>query len=68
MLLNRNIYSRKYTKVNTNSDDNLHLEKTVNMHNVIIFIKFFFNENHHHYYYKVFLEKFSYHYLKNANL
>ena len=52
-----NIYSQKYTKINNNSDDNLPLEKTATIHNVVILIMFVFNEKHNHCYYKVLLEK-----------
>ena len=52
-----NIYSQKYTKINNDSDDNLPLEKTATIHNVVILIMFVFNEKHNHYYYKMLLEK-----------
>ena len=35
------------------------LEKTLNMHNVLILIKSISNKNYNHYYYQVFLEKCS---------
>ena len=38
----------------------LPLERTLNVHNVLIRIKLVFNENYNHYYYQVFLEKYSY--------
>ena len=62
------IYSHKYAKIKNNSGDNLPLEKTSNMHNVVILIKTLFNENYNYYYYHVLLEKYSYKYYKNAIL
>ena len=53
------ISSHKYSKIKINSDDDLHLGKTITMDYVIILSKFVFNENHNHYYYQLFLEKFS---------
>ena len=53
-------YSHKYTKIKIDLNDNLPLEKTLNVHNVVIRIKSVFNKNYNHYYYRVFLEKFSY--------
>ena len=50
------IYSQKYTKRNNNSDDDLPLEKTATIHNVVV-LMFVFNEKHNHSYYKVLLEK-----------
>ena len=49
-------FSHKYTKIKINSDDNLPLQKTWKMVNVVILLKPVFNENHNHYYYQVFLE------------
>ena len=40
-------------KIKINSDDDLPLEKALNMHNVVILIKSFFKKNHNHYYYQV---------------
>ena len=66
------VYSHKYTniKINSddeliNSDDELPLEKKLNMHNVLIHIKSttVFNKNYNHYYYLVLLKEFSYNYL-----
>ena len=45
------IYSHKYTKIKINSDDGLHLEKTITFHDEIILIKSVFNDNHNNYYY-----------------
>ena len=53
------ISSHKYTKIKINLDDDLLLEKTLNVHNVGIFIKSVFNKSHNHYYYQVILEKCS---------
>ena len=39
-------YFHKYTKIKINSDDDLTLEKAINMHNVVILIKSVLNENH----------------------
>ena len=50
------IYSHKI-RIKIDSDDDLPLEKTINMHNALIIFRSLFNENHNHYYYKVFLEK-----------
>ena len=47
-------------KIKINSDDDLLLEKTLNLHNIVIFIKSIFSKNHNHYYYQIFLEKCSY--------
>ena len=54
------IYSHRYMKMKINSDDDLPLEKTLNVHNVLILIKSDFNKHSNHYYYQVFLEKYSY--------
>ena len=59
-MLKRNIsdvYSHKYTKIKMNSDDDLPLEKPLNMHNVVILIKFVFNKNYNRNYYQVFFRK-----------
>ena len=53
------VYSAKYTKNKMNSDDDLPLEKTLNMQNVVILIKLVFQKSHNHYYYEIFLEKCS---------
>ena len=60
IMLKRNIsdvYSHKYTKIKMNSDDDLPLEKPLNMHNVVILIKFVFNKNYNRNYYQVFFRK-----------
>ena len=46
-------------KIKINSDDDLALEKTLNLHNIVICIKFAFNINCNHYYFQVALEKCS---------
>ena len=51
------VCSHKYTKIKINSDDDLLLEETLNMKNVLILIKSFFNKNHYHHYHETFLEK-----------
>ena len=50
------VVSYNYTKIKIDSDDNLPLEKTLNMYNFLILIKSVFNKNHNHYYYQKFLE------------
>ena len=44
-------------EIEINSDGDLPLEKTLNMHNVVILIKSFFNKKCNHNYYIMFLEK-----------
>ena len=48
----RDIYSHKYTKTKINSDDDLHLEKTLSMQSVLILsnLKSVFNKNLSHHY------------------
>ena len=46
-----------YEKAKIYSDDDLPLEETLIMYNVVILIKLVFNKNHKQYYYKTFLEK-----------
>ena len=41
-------------------DDDLYLEKAINMYHVVILIKSIFYENYKQYYYHVFSEKCSY--------
>lgn len=55
-------YSHKYwRKSNSNSDeDDLLLEKTLNMENSVTTIKSTFNKNQNHYYYHIVLEIYSY--------
>ena len=45
------IYSHKYMKIKSNSDNDLPLEKTLDMDNVVILIKSVLNKNHNHHYY-----------------
>ena len=42
------VYYHKFTKIKINSDDDLPLEKMVNVHNVAILIKSVFDKNHNH--------------------
>ena len=37
-------------KIKINCDDDLHLEETLNMHNVVMLIESAFNKNHNHYF------------------
>lgn len=39
------VYSQKFMKIEISSDDALPLQKTANIHNVVILRKFVFNEN-----------------------
>ena len=59
-MLKNNVPVVYSTKTNINSYDNLPLGKSLNMHIVVIIIKFVFNENYCHICYLVFLEKFLY--------
>ena len=43
------VYSHKYMKTKIESVNYLPLEKTLNMHNVVILIKFVFNKNYSRY-------------------
>lgn len=52
------IYCHKHMKIKTNSDDDL--EKTLNVHDVVIFIKSVFYKNCNHYHYPWFLERCSF--------
>ena len=54
------IYSQKYTKIKIISGDNLPLEKTLHLYNLIILTKSSFHRNHNRYYCQRFLEKYSY--------
>ena len=54
------IYHHKYTKIKINSDNDLPLEKTLNMNNVVILVKSIFSKNQNHCYYQQFLEICSY--------
>ena len=48
------VHFHKYIKSKTNSDDDLPLEKAVNMFNAVLLINSVFNKNHNYYYYKCF--------------
>ena len=49
----------QYTKIKINWDDDLPLQKTLNMHTAIMLVKSDFNKSDNHYYDQAFLEKFS---------
>ena len=54
------VYSHKFMESKVNSDDNLPLEKSLDMHNVIILTDSVFHENYNQYYYQEVLEHCSY--------
>ena len=54
------VISINYAKIKTDLYDSLALDKTLTLHNVIIFINSVFNEDQNHWYYNIFLEKCSY--------
>ena len=54
------VYYHKYVKIKMDSDDDLLLEKTLNMHNVVRHAKFVFDKNYNFYYNQVFLEERQY--------
>ena len=51
------VISHNYARIKTDSYDSFPLRKTLNLHNVIILIKWVFNENKNHFYFNIFLEK-----------
>ena len=51
------VFSSNYAKIKMYSDDDLPLEETLTLHNVIILINSVFTKNQNHYYYNIFLEK-----------
>ena len=53
------IYSHNYIKIKINLNDNLLLEKILNMNNAVILFKSAFNEYYNHSDYQVYLEKCS---------
>ena len=53
------VYSYKYKKIKINSNDDLLLEKAINMNYLVILAKYVFNTNHSCYYYQVKLENLS---------
>lgn len=55
-----NAYFQRSMKIKINSDDDLPLEKILNMCNSKILIKSVSNKNHNHYYYQTVLEKCPY--------
>ena len=58
-------FSHNYAKLKFDSDDDLPLEETFTLHNVIIIIKSVFSKNKNHYYYNMFLENVPINKLKN---
>ena len=56
-----------YSKIKIESDDDLSLEETLALHDVIILIKTVFNKNQNYYYYNIFLEKCSCQLANNYN-
>ena len=44
-------FFHNYAKIKIDSDDDLPLENTLVMHNVVMLIKSVFNKNKNHYYY-----------------
>ena len=54
------VFSNNFAEMKIQSNDDLPLEETLNLHNVIILIKSVFNKDQNHYYYNSFLEKCSY--------
>ena len=49
-------YDKKYIKININSDDNLSINKTLKLHNLIIFVRSVFQKDKK-YCTKVFLDE-----------
>ena len=45
IISNTNNYDEKYMKIKSNSDDNLPLNKTLELHNMIIVVRSVFHEN-----------------------
>ena len=60
------IFSHYFAKIKVDSYDSLPIEKTLNLHNVIILIKSFLKKDKNHYSYKMFLEKYSYQFAKKV--
>ena len=58
------IFSHNYVRIKINSYDSLPLEKTLTLHNVLIFIKSVLNNNQNHNYYNILLEKVLSNYLR----
>ena len=48
------VYSHKHMKMKINSDNNLTLEGTLKIQNVVTLTELVFNKNYNHYYYQVF--------------
>ena len=45
IISNTNNYDEKYMKIKSNSDDDLSLNKTLELHNMIIVVRSVFHEN-----------------------
>ena len=54
------VFSHNNAKMKIDSYNLLPLEKTLTLHNFIIFTKSVFHKDQNHYYYNIFLEKYSY--------
>ena len=52
------VISHNYARIKIDSFDILPLEKTLTLHNFIIFIKSVFNKNQNDYCYNIFLKKY----------
>ena len=48
------IFSHYFAKIKIDSYNSLHIEKILNLHNVILLIKSVLNKDKNHYYYKIF--------------
>ena len=51
------IFSHYFVKIKFVSHDSLPIDKTLDLHNVVILVKSVLNKDKKHYYYKIFLEK-----------
>ena len=56
---NSNVYYHNYMKVGINSDDDLSLEKKLNIQNTIVFIGPIYKNNYNYYHHDVLFMKFS---------
>ena len=54
------VFLSKYTKIKISSDDDLPLDKTLNMYYVVKLIRSFLIKDHNHYYYETCFENCSY--------
>ena len=57
-------FSHDYAKIKIDLDDDLPLERTLTMYNVVMLVKSVFNRNKNHFCYNIFLEKGSHHSVK----